>query len=230
MTESTIQELIDEIQIKAENYMLNIIRCPGQETNDHSESAGALINARDSLLFRITQLQREAEEFEQIVKWIKSQPGCPEDAQIKLVIPNLPNDKRLWFDVISEQLSQESYEPDTNSSDPCWHSFELVTTNEKYLMQQGADDWKASYTRALKDSDDFYAAKTLLLERAEKAEAENKKFREAMEKIKESAIALAVMNISLANSSDMPEKSVKNFYSEIKRTTNIILDLSRILD
>ncbi len=47
--------------------------------------------------------------------------------------------------------------------------------------------------------------------------------------IKEAALELSVLNNTLQNQSgDMPEKSVKNFTSEIKRLTDILFDTVKL--
>ena len=139
MTEPTIENLVDDVVNKTKYLSAAEIAVKGQ---NEPKAKQELAEARAALLSSIDQLQHDVDEFRKIKEWIKSQPGCPEDSEIVLEIPNSSDDKRLWFEVISNKLALQSYEPDTNSSDPCWHSFELITTNEIFLEKQEADEWR----------------------------------------------------------------------------------------
>ncbi len=75
------------------------------------------------------------DEWEDICNWIKALDGCPEDAKISLC---MPDDGRLWIEVLSFSLMQENYERETNTGDPIWNTFNIITTHEHVMLKHKA--------------------------------------------------------------------------------------------
>jgi hypothetical protein len=71
-------------------------------------------------------------EWNNICDWIRKQDDCPDDAQFLLCTPD---DGRIWIDVFSDELAFANYEVDTNTGDPGWHTFEVITTDKRHNLE-----------------------------------------------------------------------------------------------
>jgi len=78
-----------------------------------------------------------------ICNWIKGQPGCPEDAEFHVTVFSTFNG--LAVDVLSDTLARETYEPDTNSADPGWNQYQLITTTELFDLRAQLAEMKELY-------------------------------------------------------------------------------------
>ena len=72
------------------------------------------------------------EKLETIRDWVRRQPGCPQDAEIEIILRH--SDDKLWIDVVSETLASETWE-ENDCADPLWNQYNLIPLSELLTLR-----------------------------------------------------------------------------------------------
>ena len=78
------------------------------------------------------QLAASQQQLVAIRDWVRRQPGCPQDAEIQVVIREI--DDKLWIDVVSETLAGETWK-ENDCADPLWNQYNLITLSELLTLR-----------------------------------------------------------------------------------------------